>query len=443
MAAGFNRMLERIPAIESGLKQSEAHYRTLFDASPDGLRVICDDRVVMINPAGLKLFGLASAEDIIGKLVYEHIHPDFREAARDRVRHVIEGRQIAAPMEQVLTRSNGSGVDVEVVSVPFEYQGRPAAVSIVHDLTARKAVERAVRRLNAELEERVHRRTAELQRVNQELEAFSYTVAHDLRAPLRGINGFAGLLRQDHAGRLDDEGRMFIERIAAASENMDDLINGLLALSRLGRTELVLAEVDLSALAAAVAGQLAERDPARSVEFAIQPGLVAHADRRLIQDVLENLMGNAWKFTSGHARARIEFGAGAAAQDGERAYYVRATTAPASIQGTRPSCSAVFSACTAATSFRAPGSAWLRCGESSRTMAAVSGPRVRSNRARCSTSPCRQEPRQKAWRTPHNTAIAPPGQCRAARNPLRYNQRGQERAGHRRAAVQEFDHHRC
>lgn len=128
--------------------------------------------------------------------------------------------------------------------MPFEYQGRPAAVSIVHDLTARKAVERAVRRLNAELEGRVQQRTAELQRANQELEAFSYSVAHDLRAPLHGINGFAGLLRHDHAGQLDEEGRMFVDRIAAASEAMDALINGLLALSRLGRAELALTDVD-------------------------------------------------------------------------------------------------------------------------------------------------------------------------------------------------------
>jgi PAS domain S-box-containing protein len=323
VAAGFNRMLDRIPVIESGLKQSEEHYRTLFDASPDALRVICDERVVMINPACLTMFGLASADEIVGASVYRNVHPDFLEVARERIRSVVQERRIAPLMEQVLLRADGSTAEVEVVSVPFEYRGRPAAVTIVHDLTARKAIERAVRRLNVELEQRVQQRTAELQRANQELEAFSYTVAHDLRAPLRSISGFAGLLREDHAGQLDAQGLVFAERIAAASETMDALISGLLALSRLGRAELVLENVDLSAAAGAIAAELAERDPARAVEFAIQPGLTARADRQLIRDVLENLLGNAWKFTSGHARARIEFGAAAADSGNEVTYYVR------------------------------------------------------------------------------------------------------------------------
>ena len=294
---------------DAALSQSEERYRTLFQSSPDAIRVICEDRTVLINPAAVRLFGRDSPAGLLGEPVHQTIDPAYVDAAMERIRKVIEERVAVPPVEQVLVRADGSPVDVEVVTLPFEFEGKPAALSIIHDLTARKAVERATLRMNAELESRVQRRTAELKRANADLEAFSYTVAHDLRAPLRRMTGFAGLLKENLGHQITGENRVFLERIADGGATMDKLIEGLLELAHLGRTDLKPVEVDLSAMAANVAAELRERDPQRNVEFVIMPDLSAWAEQRLIKDVLDNLLGNAWKFTSAHARARIEFGA--------------------------------------------------------------------------------------------------------------------------------------
>jgi PAS domain S-box-containing protein len=293
----------------AALAVSEERYRALFDASPDAIRVICDERVVLLNPAGVRLFGLDSAAGMVGKLVYDTIDPDYRGIAMERIRIVIDERRAVPLSEQALVRADGSRIDVEVVTLPFEYEGRPAALSIVHDLTARKAVERATLRMNAELEHRVQSRTAALKQANEDLESFSYTVAHDLRGPLRRMNGFAALLRDALGGRLEGEASVFLDRIVDGGTTMDRLIEGLLELAHLGRTELKPQDVDLAALARAAAGELREREPQRQVEFVIAQSLRVRADPRLIKGVIDNLLGNAWKFTSGHARARIEFGA--------------------------------------------------------------------------------------------------------------------------------------
>ncbi|HEY4371658.1 MAG TPA: PAS domain S-box protein [Burkholderiales bacterium] len=293
----------------AALAASQQSYRSLFESSPDAIRVIQQERIVMLNPAGLRLFGVAAMEEIVGQSVYDHIDPVFQGDARERFRIVTAEKRPTPPVEQVLVRADGVRLDVEVVTLPFDYEGRPAALTILHDLTARKAVERATMQLNAELEERVQRRTAELKRANADLEAFSYTVAHDLRAPLRRMSGYAALLENKLGIQMDEEAREFIARIQGGSDAMARLIEGLLEIARVGRAELKPAQIDLSGVAAALAHEYAARVPGRMVEFVITPSLTAYADPRLVRDVLDNLLGNAWKFTSTHARARIEFGA--------------------------------------------------------------------------------------------------------------------------------------
>jgi signal transduction histidine kinase len=178
-----------------------------------------------------------------------------------------------------------------------------------------------LRRLNAELEERVRSRTAELQGANKELEAFNYSVSHDLRAPLRAIDGFSQALLEDYADRLDAEGREHLGRVKAAANRMGELIDSLLALSRLTRVEMNVQDVDLSAMATDVVGELQGRDPGRSVDVVVEPGIVGRADPTLVRTVLENLLGNAWKFTANVSQAHVGFGATDA--DGERVYFVR------------------------------------------------------------------------------------------------------------------------
>lgn len=168
--------------------------------------------------------------------------------------------------------------------------------------------EEDILRVNAELEERVRQRTAQLEASNKELEAFCYSVSHDLRAPLRSIDGFTHALIESFGDKLDPIACEYLQRVRAASLRMSQLIDDLLHLSRVGRREMVIQEVDLSDAAADIAGQLRISEPARKVEFVIAPGLRARGDERLLRIALENLFGNAWKFTGKKPEARIEFG---------------------------------------------------------------------------------------------------------------------------------------
>ena len=161
----------------------------------------------------------------------------------------------------------------------------------------------------------------ELERKNKELEAFSYSVSHDLRAPLRSIDGFSQALLDDCASVLDERGRDYLRRVRAAAQRMGELIDDLLELSRVSRAELHNDTVDLSALAQSVARELERRESERQVQFTAQPALEARGDKRLLRVLLENLLGNAWKFTTGKADARVEFGSEVRAEG--RVYYVK------------------------------------------------------------------------------------------------------------------------
>jgi methyl-accepting chemotaxis protein len=188
------------------------------------------------------------------------------------------------------------------------------------EIVERVRAEEELQKAHDELEERVKVRTRDLEAANKELEAFAYSVSHDLRAPLRAIDGFSQALLEDYADRLDEQGKGFLNRVRAASQRIGDLIDDILKLSRLTRGEMCYESVDLSALAAEISEELESSEPERDVEFVITPGLTVRGDAHLLQIALENLLGNAWKFTSRKKRARIEFGAKEV--EGERAFYV-------------------------------------------------------------------------------------------------------------------------
>jgi light-regulated signal transduction histidine kinase (bacteriophytochrome) len=190
-------------------------------------------------------------------------------------------------------------------------------IAAVRDVTEQRAAERAIQDLN----ERLTRDNTELEVVNRELEAFSYSVSHDLRGPLRAIDGFSQALLEDCGAALDEVGRDHLARVRRAAQRMGHLIDDLLKLSRVARADLAIEPVDLSALAETILGGLATTEPERRARITVEPGLVALGDRRLLAIALENLLGNAWKFTSRRDLAEIAFGR--EEQDGRAVFFVR------------------------------------------------------------------------------------------------------------------------
>lgn len=231
-------------------------------------------------------------------------------------------RENAAGMLTLAFAGGGKHYDLQHLWLAIEI-ARLAAVSIDNTHLYREArlQEERLRKLNSELDVRVEERTRQLSAVNQELEAFSYSVSHDLRTPLRAIDGFSQALVEDYGDKLDGEALNYLHRVRSATQRMGNLIDDLLKLSRLSRGEIEFAPLDLSKIAHEVIGELRAADPHRQVEIKIEDNLVARGDVRLLYIVMQNLLGNAWKFSGKCEQARIEFGA--VISEGQQAYCVR------------------------------------------------------------------------------------------------------------------------
>ena len=258
------------------------------------------------SPGMYAVYGRDPAAGPIGtENSFARVHPDDLERVRGAYDRMLAGGEQFDLEYRLLTGDRGMRT-VRAIARPDP--GQPGSYrGTLQDVTESREAEEAIRTLNAELEERVAARTADLERANRELQAFVYSVSHDLRAPLRAMDGFSRLLSTEYAGALDERGQHYLARVRAGAQRMGTMIDDLLQLSRVSRAELHRDRIDLSELAGQIALELQTAEPDRRVEFAIADGLTAIGDRDLVRVALENLLGNAWKFTSTCERARIEF----------------------------------------------------------------------------------------------------------------------------------------
>jgi PAS domain S-box-containing protein len=300
----------RLAEAYQALRRSEARLRALVDHAPVGI----DDlgpggEIIGANPRFCEITGYR-VDELLTMRPQDITHPDDIAADTASMERLLSGEIDAYSLQKRYVRKDGDVVWAEMNrAVVRDANGAPVRfVSAVRDITAQLRAETEVRALTAALESRVAERTADLERVNQNLEAFTSSVSHDLRAPLRAMSGFSQALVEDYGELLDQTGRGYTARIQAASEQMATLIDDLLQLSRVARAEMQVGPVDLSAEVAAIIAELQARDPGREVRFAIQDGVRVVADRTLIRTVLQNLVENAWKFTSRRDDAVIEFG---------------------------------------------------------------------------------------------------------------------------------------
>ncbi len=293
----------------------EADLERFFELSLDLLGIAgLDGYWRRINPAFTDLLG-HDRETFLATPFLDMVHPDDRAATLAEVEKLGRGEPTLHFTNRYRHR-DGSWHWISWNSRCFA--GEQLIYASGRDVTRAKAAAEETRRMNEEL----LKRTTQLEAANKELESFSYSVSHDLRAPLRGIAGFALALEDHAAAVLDDTARSHLQRVRSAADRMSDLIDDLLKLSRLTRAEMRLETVDLSALAEAVLTVLREREPERRIATQVAPGLVARGDPALLRILLENLLGNAWKFTSRTAVAEIEVGQ-EIAEDGTPTFFVR------------------------------------------------------------------------------------------------------------------------
>lgn len=301
------------------LRSSPTLAQGLLEAAPDGIIIVNESgTIVLVNAQTEKLFGYAR-EELMGQSIeiliphqFKHQHVQNRDGyiASPQLRPMGIGRELSG------LRKDGSLIPVEISLSPLQTDTGRMVVSIIRDATEHLRIEREMKELNEQLKQNMQ----ELLVSNSELESFCYSVSHDLRAPLRSLDGFSLALIEDYADVLDETGMDYLSRIRASSQHMSHLIDGLLRLSRITRAELNKEDVDISVIVKKSLEQLIKADSAKRWHISIMPKMKAHADRDLMAIVFDNLLGNALKFTSKTTDPMIEVGM--QMQDDQPVFYV-------------------------------------------------------------------------------------------------------------------------
>jgi len=316
----FNEMLSELGQKEVALRRSEERLRLAVGASQTGIwnlnvksgEMEVEGHVFEVIMPGRKTIALSD-------FIERHVHAEDRA----RVRHLLSQERRSLEMTMRVLAPDGSiRYYYSRGNAWQEAEDAPAhLLGVTLDVTAAREAEEEILRLNRELEQRVVERTAELQNALHEIESFSYSVSHDLRAPLRSIDGFSRILLAEYEAQVDEEGKDFLKRIRTSAQRMGQLIEDLLKLSRVTRQEMSRAAVNLSELAEEIVAEFDRPGSERKVKVAITPDMFAFGDENLLRIALHNLIGNAWKFTSQKEDARIEVGQVNAS--GGRTFFVR------------------------------------------------------------------------------------------------------------------------
>jgi signal transduction histidine kinase len=316
---GRDSQLASLPPIPSGEVETHRFERSkvvlvrriLFQGKQTGIVYIQSDL------EGLKVrvaqyLGVAAAVLATSLFAVLLISPIFRRAIAEPIVHLAGIARIVSRDKDYLVRATPTGNRDELSVLVDDFNG------MLSQIQERDA---ALQQAHDEMEQRVEERTKELATTNKELESFSYSVSHDLRAPLRSIDGFSQALLEDYADKLDSSGRDSLQRVRRAAQRMSVLIDDMLNLSRVTRSAMRRERLNLSAVAKSIAAELLEAEPGRKVEFVIENDLNAVGDSQLLRAAMENLLRNSWKYTSAHPCARIEFGK--SQQNGKSSFFVR------------------------------------------------------------------------------------------------------------------------
>lgn len=305
LRSNTEKLEEMVEERTQALFHSEARYQQIVETATEGIWITdLGLQTVFVNPRFAEMLGYP----------YDELMDNLAPVLDHKIAEIIDlskKQEKQSPnFECSFIRKDGKEVWALVSTTTMfdvdHNQDYIGTLAMVTDITDRKKAEAEILRLNMQLEERVNERTHQLSLAIEELESFSYSISHDLRAPLRAQQGFSSALLEDYTDQLDDEAQHYLKRIKATSESMSQMIDGLLDLAHIARSNLNRELVDLSGLSRDIAATLQENDQNRQVEFVIKDGLMVNADVRLMRVVLLNLMQNAWKFTSKTAAPRIE-----------------------------------------------------------------------------------------------------------------------------------------
>ncbi len=308
LIAGMAERMAELQRMGQALRKSEEEFRRIVATASEGIVVIdLGGRITFVNARMAEMF-CRSAAEMAGRsmtdFMFDEDVPDHKKKMENRSRGLSEN------YERRYRRSDGQVVWTHVSATPItddsgQYAG---SFGMFTDITERKRAEEEVHKLNQELEQRVAERTAQLEAANKELEAFAYSVSHDLRAPLRHIDGFVGLLKKKSAATADEQSRHYMDTISDAARRMGTLIDDLLSFSRMGRAEMTRTEIDLGELVQEVIQEFEPETKGRAVDWRAGALPVINGDRAMLRMVLVNLISNALKFTQPRERAQIEVG---------------------------------------------------------------------------------------------------------------------------------------